>query len=200
MVRGGKSGTKPIKQGGRVFPMRRSVYAGISIGVLLALLCVEAAAQPTPAQRGVMGPGRMLCDVEGLWAYATFEAKLDTVSLEKVRPICQTAYDARATVAADTNVATAEERLEKIVGLGDTMVGEVQQALGEQGAKLEPWITRRSQLLARVKANIQQRREAAPPSAEQPSPPTPSDGGEITPPPSAPAEAPAVPSQEKAGK
>ena len=82
---------------------------------------------------------KTLCDVEGLWGYAAFEARLDADALKKLKPICQTAYDARKEVLA-TKAEDILAQHQQLRDIAAKMLADAKATLGDNAEKLEGWI------------------------------------------------------------
>jgi hypothetical protein len=96
-----------------------------------------------------------LADVNGLWAMATFDAKLSAESLGKLKAPCQTAYDARKSALAsiESGEPSREDRQavgEKLKGIGDTLAAEAKTALGDEADKLSAWFETRERTIQRM--------------------------------------------------
>jgi len=131
---------------------RNGLKWGLALALIMALASTNALAQGPGGGRGAMrgGPemiGRMLCDVEGLWFTATFEAKLDAAALEKLKPVCQKAADARKSEIASAEMGNPRERALAVKAIGDEMVKGAKTALGDNAPKLEPWFKKREETM-----------------------------------------------------
>ena len=119
--------------------------------VVLSAGVAQAQAQGggrSSAMRG--GPemiARLLCDIEGLWFTATFDAKLDAAALEKLKPVCQKAADARGKEQAAAEAGDIRERALVIKAIGDDMVKAAKDALGANAAKLDTWFKKREETM-----------------------------------------------------
>ncbi len=112
--------------------------------VLVTLLPPATAQRPTRVPRNPGGIPRLLCDVEGLWGYATFKAKLDAPTLEKLRPVCQKGYDEREALIGKIATGKDSPSWATFRELGETLVREAKAALGEDASgKIQPWFDMR---------------------------------------------------------
>ena len=134
--------------------MRRTILVVCAVVVVLAVVVALTSTRSEAQGRGRGGMMQMMakaiCDVDGLWGFATFDAKLDDTQIKKLKPVCQKAYDKRKETMADGggNPMASFATLNQI---GDDLVKEAKEALGEDAsAKIEPWVTARTEFMASV--------------------------------------------------
>jgi len=109
---------------------------------------VHAIAQrPRPERSGRKPAMRAidLCNVEGLWGYATFEVKVPQAQLDKLRPVCQEAYDVRKELLWRDPLPPATIR-----EIGDDMVAKTKVVLGDEADRLRSWFEKREERLQQL--------------------------------------------------
>ena len=131
--------------------MRRTIVVVCAVAVALAVVVALSTTRGEAQGGGRAGMmqlmGKAICDVEGLWGFATFDAKLDDAQLKKLKPVCQKAYDKRKEAMA-TSGGNPMAAFASLNQLGDELVKESQAALGEETAKkIEPWVTQRTEFV-----------------------------------------------------
>ncbi|MBI5093807.1 MAG: hypothetical protein HZB26_15380 [Candidatus Hydrogenedentes bacterium] len=153
----------------------------VGMAVILALVMTanSAYAQGPGAGHSGMGPSgqdimsRILCDVEGLWFTATFEAKLDAAALDKLKPVCQKAAESRAKESAVADMGDRAKRAMTIKGVGDEMAKAAKEALGADSAKLEGWFQKRDDAMKALEERLKNAGGAARGPQPAPAPSTP---------------------------
>ena len=120
----------------------------LAIGLVVSMTS-ESQRPSRPMTRPLGGMPRVYCDVEGLWGYATFEAKLDDTALAKLRAVCQETYDARKGAIGELREGDPPGKILDFKRLGDAMVEKAKEVLGDDAAKLDPWIARLESSLIR---------------------------------------------------
>ncbi len=141
-------------QGEEEYIMRRMVFRW-GAAVAVALILIALVLQVADAQRRGGGRGRFFgrsfCDVDGLWALATFEAKLDAAAMAKLKPICQKAYDERKKITTEAGEAESSDARRAMAGkaksIGDTLAADAKKALGDDAGKLSAWFERRERTI-----------------------------------------------------
>ena len=144
--------------------MTKRVGALWTLVIAVALTASVASAQGQgggqggPRMGGMRGGpeimGRILCDVEGLWFAATFDAKLDAAALDKLKPVCQKAYDARAKEFGAVDMGDPVQHAMAVKGVGDEMEKAAKDALGANTAKLENWFKKRDDTMKELEARF----------------------------------------------
>jgi len=136
-----------------------SICVSLAILGLVAVLVVHAvAAQPQRggggAQGRMMGQRgagmlRMACNIEGLWAELSFEAKLEDAKLMKMRPTFQKAWDERQNVASEiTSPADIQAGFEKLDAIFTGLVDNVKKGTTEKEFnELASWVESQNRMM-----------------------------------------------------
>ena len=134
---------------------KRNLVFVCAMVVIVAVVTSLVAAQ---AQRGrARGGGtlRMGCNIEGLWAQLTFEAKLSEAKLMKMRPIFQKAWDERAQLATEfpdrADTPAMFEKLEEKGLYADLLDHVDQQTTDQEFGKLASWIQEQNEILEMIR-------------------------------------------------
>lgn len=140
-----------------------TVWAALLV-VSLVLSTLGANAQRTGGR--ALGSARQACNLEGLWAQVTFNAKVANAKLLEMRPDFQRAWDARAEVSSGiTTRAAMLPGIEKMDELFHELMAEVKKKLTEeQFDSLSSWLEEQESILemtkqmARLAAKVKSRR------------------------------------------
>jgi hypothetical protein len=104
-----------------------------------------------------MGGARVACNIEGLWAQISFEAKLPDDKLLSMRQDFQKAWDTREEISGEmTSREAMVESLEKLNETYGALVDTVKKKLTEDElAELQPWLDEQSSLRERMRERME---------------------------------------------